>query len=99
MRKGRSVQNSNSSRAFYLANLCAEDALMKLKDNLDYLGNESLIIDDDSCEILQVEGSGNSDRVVKTTGTVYNQIRKIKIEIAQVNPKMEITSWREVIDF
>jgi len=90
---------SQSAEAFYLANLCAEDALMKLKDDLKYPGNETLIMGEGSCDILDVKGGGNQNRVVKTTGTIYNQTRKIKIEIKQVNPKMEISSWQEVIDF
>ena len=96
---GMGLQKSQSSEAFYLAILCAEDALMSLKENLDYYGEETLTIGQGNCTILQVKGSGNKDRVVETTGTIYNQTRKIKIEIGRVDPKMEIDSWREVVDF
>jgi len=33
-----SLQINQSSQAFYLANLCAEEALMKLKENINYPG-------------------------------------------------------------
>ena len=93
------LQKNQSSRSFYLAVLCAEDALMKLRDNLEYPGNEVLVIGDGTCNILPVEGSGNQNRVIKTTGTIFNQTRKIKIQINKVNPKMRINSWQEVVDF
>ena len=96
---GMGLQKSQSSEVFYLATLCAEDALMKLKDDLNYSGNETLTFDEGSCDILSLEGSGNQDRTIKTTGAAYNQTRKIKIEIAQVNPIMEINTWQEVVSF
>jgi hypothetical protein len=88
-----------SSKAFYLAMLCAEDSLMKLKEDINYSGNETLSIEGGECSILPIEGSGNFNRIIKTTGVFFNQIRKIKIEINRVNPKMEIRSWEEVSNF
>ena len=93
------LKQNQSTRAFYLAMLCAEDALMKLKNNLAYQGNETISIEEGECSILPVEGSGNFDRIIKTTGTVHSYTRKIKIEVSQVNPKMVIKSWQEVSDF
>jgi len=93
------LAKNQSSKAFYLVTLCTEDALMKLKDDLNYQGNETLTFDEGSCDILPLEGNGNQDRVIKTIGTAYNQTRKIKIEINRVNPKMEISSWQEVVSF
>ena len=93
------LQKNQSARAFYLATLCAEDALMKLKDDLDYSGDETLIVDEGSCAILPIEGNGNQDRVVKVSGIIYNQTRRIRIEITKVNPLMEISSWQEVVSF
>lgn len=94
------LQKSHSSKAFYLAILCAEDSLMKLKDDLNYSGSETIIINDQgSCEILPLEGSGNNDRVIKTSGVSHGQTRKIRIDITEVNPSMEIESWQEVTSF
>ena len=93
------LKQSLSSRAFYLANLCAEDALVKLKQDLGYSGNETLDIDGDSCTILPIEGNGNIDRTVKTKGEVLGQVRKIKVEIDRVNPQMQIRSWLETTEF
>lgn len=93
------LQENQAWEAFYLATACAEDALMKLKDNLKYGGNETLTFDNGTCTILSLEGSANKDRIIKVASTAYNQTRKIKIEINKVNPDMEIKSWQQVVDF
>ena len=94
------LQKSHSSKAFYLATLCAEDALMKLKDDLNYSGGETWTIDDQgTCDIFPLEGSGNKDRIIKTSGTSHDQTRKIKINIIEVNPLMKIEAWQEVTSF
>lgn len=89
------LQKSQSSQAFYLANLCAEDALMKLKNDSNYLGNETIIAENGSCQILPIEGNWT----VKVSGTVSNQIKKMEIIISQVNPEIIIESWQEVAGF
>jgi len=93
------LQKNQSSESYYLAMACAEEALMKLKEDLGYRGDETLNIDGASCNILRVEGSGNKDRIIKTRSNAHNQTKKIKIEINRVNPEMEIKSWQEVADF
>ena len=94
-----SLQENQSWQSFYLATACAEHALMELKDNLKYTGNETLIFDNGTCDILPVEGKGSKNRVIKVLGNAYNQTRKIKIEINKVNPRMEIKSWTNITDF
>ena len=89
------LKKSQSSQAYFLANLCAEEALMKLKENLNYPGNETISIEESSCQILPIEGRW----VVKVIGDWKSQIKKMKIVISQVNPKIIISSWQEVADF
>jgi len=88
------LKKFQSSQASYLANLCAEEALMKLKENINYSGNESIEIEG-GCQILPIEGKW----IVKTISNFQNQVKKIKIVVSQVNPKMIISSWQEVADF
>ena len=90
-----SLQKSQSSQAYYLANLCAEDALMKLKIDPNYSGNETINIGNGSCQILSIEGNWT----IKVSGNFYNQIKKIKIIVSQINPEMVIDSWQEVAEF
>jgi hypothetical protein len=89
LKKGQSLQS------FYLANLCAENALMKLKENINYSGNETIEIEGGNCQILPIEGKWT----IKTISNFQNQVKKIKIIVSQVNPKMIISSWQEVADF
>jgi hypothetical protein len=89
------LRKSQSSQAYFLANLCAEDALMKLKEDINYSGNETIEIEGGSCQILPIEGKWT----IKTISNFQNQVKKIKIMVSQVNPKMIISSWQEVADF
>jgi predicted chitinase len=93
------LQENQASEALYLSTACAEEALMKLKENINYSGNETLTFERGSCLILPIEGTGNTNRIVKTTATTSNQTRKIKIEINRINPDMEISLWQEVTNF
>ena len=89
------LRKSLSSQAYYLANLCAEDALMKLKEDINYSGNETIGIGGGSCQILPIEGNWT----IKTISNFQNQVKKIKIIVSQANPQMLISSWQEVSEF
>jgi len=102
----RSVGESNmslgeqeSNRARALANLCAEQALMKLESFLNYSGDESIIIGSESCYILAVGGTGNLNRTVQASSTVSNYTKKVQVVITQISPVMQLSSWEEVADF
>lgn len=84
-----------SDQSYYMANLCAEEALMNLKDDTSYSGNEEINIGNGSCTILPIEGNWT----IKTIGTYQNQIKKVKIVATNINPKIAIDSWEEVADF
>jgi hypothetical protein len=84
-----------SSRAFYLANLCAEEALMKLKENIYYSGGETISLNEGSCEILPIKGNWT----IKTIGNFKNHTKRVKIIVNQVNPEISIQFWQEVPDF
>lgn len=88
-------QRSRSSETYYLANLCAEDALMKLKENSSYSGDETINIGNGSCTILPVEGNWT----VKISASSDNQVKKMRLIISQIQPQMIIDSWEEVADF
>ncbi len=85
----------HSSKAFYLANLCAEQALMNLKENVNYSGNETISIEEGSCQILPIEGKWT----IKVIGNFKNNKKKIKIIVNKVNPEIEIQLWQEISDF
>lgn len=93
------LEKNQAKESYYLAQACAEEALMKLKEDVGYRGNEVLNIDGHTCNILNVEGRGNKDRVVKTSSNAYNQVKKIKITIKEVNPLLDFKSWLQVAEF
>jgi len=94
-----SLGEQEAHRALALVNLCGELALMKIESVFNYSGNESIIIGEESCDVLQIEGSGNTDRTIKVQSTVSGYTKKVKIEISQISPAMYISSWEEVQDF
>lgn len=89
------LQKSQSSQAYYLANLCAEEALMTLKESGNYSEPVTITLENGSCTIFPIAGTGT----LKVSGTAANQIKKMKIVIGQINPEMVIESWQEVADF
>ncbi|MBI4138535.1 hypothetical protein HY479_00085 [Candidatus Uhrbacteria bacterium] len=92
------VASDTRDRAASAAQACAEMALIRLKDNDLYSGNEILDVNGDTCAILPITGSGSS-RTVQTTSTVSGYSRKIRIQITTINPTMQIGSWEDVADF
>jgi hypothetical protein len=86
-----------SLRAELLADSCAEEALLRLRANLAYAGNEIIIVSGGStCTILPLSGTGNTDRTITTRATESNYTRFVRVEVAQVNPSLVITSWTTV---
>lgn len=89
------LKKTQSSQAYYLANLCAEQALIRLKEDINYPGGEIIEAVGGSCQIFPIEGNWT----VKISSDFQNQTKKIKIVVDQVNPEMAISSWQEVPDF
>lgn len=88
-----------SARAAALSEACAENAVLRLKNNLSYSGNENIIIETGaSCDILPLEGVGNTNRTIKTQSTVNGYKRKTRAVLVSVIP-LKIGEWRSVGDF
>ncbi len=93
------LQERQSWESFYLSSACVEEALMRLKEDLEYSGGDILTLSNGTCEILPLIGTGNEDRIIKVVAEVNNQVRKFKVEINRVNPETNINSWSEVANF
>lgn len=89
------LEQSNQAKA--LANACAEEALLKLKQNISYTGNETIALAQGSCQIQDMKGAG-PNRIIKTTGTIGTIIRKVEVKV-KISPSFTLTSWLEVADF
>jgi len=94
-----STGNSAKHKARILARSCAEHALVELQRTLNYSGNESLTIDGESCDILSISGTGNTNRVIQAKSEVFGYIQKLEIMVSEVSPDVTITSWDEVTSF
>ena len=95
--------HSQSSASYYLANACAEEALLNLKNNPSYQPSqphETLNFTDGSCRILYpIQGNGNRYRIIDVSGEIANKIRKLKIKVLEISPNTIIRSWQEVAEF
>lgn len=94
-----SLLYSNYLESESLASACAEDALIKIKNNQAYGGNETLNLGHGQCQIYPVENLGGESRIIKATGNVNGATKKIKIQISRIDPTIIFTSWQEVADF
>lgn len=96
-RTSLAFQQSNQAKA--LANACTERALNNLRLSLTYAGGETLNFGQGFCQVVGVLGSGNANRTIEAIGNVENMIRKVKVVLAEVRPRILIVSWQEVADF
>jgi hypothetical protein len=88
-----------SDKAQILAESCVEYALTELQRSVSYSGSESIQIGDDSCDILSVGGTGNSDRLIQTQSTVLGYTYRLEVLVALIDPAVVITSFEPVINF
>lgn len=79
----------------YLAETCVEVALNRLKINLTYSGNETIVTTFGDCQISTLTGSGNTNRSFTTTATSNNTTRSFNITVSQVNPDLILTQYLE----
>lgn len=99
MNNKNGLVSEDLSAATELANACAEKALMDLKENPAYGGNETITLGTGNCQVLAIDSLGGDNRQIKVVGNVNDRLRKIKINISSINPIMTVTSWLEVADF
>jgi len=88
-----SFTESESSKAFYFADACIEEALMRLKRDHNYKGG-SLNVDNIYC-IITVTANGNQ-RTIISKGTMGNKVKKIEMIVNFVGRKIEVVSWKEL---
>lgn len=97
-----SIANTRSSFAMIqsgqargLVNACAEEALQQIRNFLPYSGSGTLALGQGSCNYSVVKGSGQN-RTVTANGYVGSMVRKVSINVTQINPQIIISSWQEM---
>lgn len=91
------VSQEDFVAAKYLAEGCAEAALMDINQNASYAGNETLTIGAGSCTIEPVSRSG-STYTIETQATVHASVYRLVVQANGTNPPV-VTSWRRVTAF
>ncbi len=96
-----SLSLDQSARAQALADACSEKALDAIRQDENYLGNETVTLGTGTCNIFATVKAG-SQYTVTAVGTVKTVIRKDKIVANRLTvpaPVMQLVSWQEVADF
>jgi hypothetical protein len=94
---------NRSDQAKGLADGCAERGLEAIRDNNNYTGTTNLALGQGNCSYT-VSGTNpnktiNATGTVGTAGTTGYTVRKVKVIINQIKPKINVSSWQEVADF
>lgn len=79
-----------------LAESCADIALLKFKLDDTYIGNEIVVIGNNSCSILPIETIGGQ-KIFKTQATINNTSAHFKAVLDY--PANTLASWEEVTGF
>ena len=88
---------TNSFRTKFLADACAEEALQQIRDNTNFSGTNVIMLGGGSCS-YSVTNTGVSTRTIKATSTISNEVKKVRILLGALNPKIVISTWSEVAD-
>ncbi len=86
--RGSAIQARSSAYA------CANIAMLRIKKNRSYTGNENISVDKVVCTIPAVV-INSSARTVYAQATVNNMTSRIKVEIADVD-QLFVSSWTEI---
>ena len=84
-----------SAKAKSLANLCAEASLQEIRNSTAFIGTNIISVGSDSCTYTVID-NGAENRTININSSVGTIVRKILINIDQINPSINITSWKEV---
>lgn len=92
------LADQQSMQALGYADACAEEALQQIRESTSFNGSGSLSFPLGSCSYT-VTRDGGQNRTIEAEGTVDAVIRRVLVEVNQINPTIEITQWREVANF
>lgn len=95
-RSSLSLQQSKQAGA--LADACVEEALQQIRFSTSYSGTATLSFGTSSCTYLVTVGGGEN-RNIESTGTVGAVVRRVEVDLSQINPKIVVSSWQEVASF
>lgn len=92
VQSSRFTKQNNQARALVYA--CGEVALERLRQDIGYVGVDTVTLDGNTCEYTVTNTSGDTRKIL-ITGSVKSITQKLEINIDAFNP-LSIASWQEI---
>ena len=90
-----SIEITQSLQSQASANACTEEALEKIRENTAFTGSGTLNFAQGSCFYQVTSGVGQA-RTINASSTPLTIVRKVRVNLDTITPKIHITSWKEV---
>jgi hypothetical protein len=87
---------NQSDQAMTLADACAERGLESIRENPDVSGTTNLSLGQGVCAYTIILGAGEA-RTISASGTSGTAVRKVRVIIDKIKPKINTVSWQEII--
>ena len=92
----RSLGIETNFTARSLSEACVETALMKLRADDAYTGNENIPIGSSSCTIRPIQAGPPT--IIQTEATSNGFVYRLQVELASTSD-LSITKWQRVVSF
>jgi hypothetical protein len=81
-----------------LAEACADTAILKLAEDPNYGGGETVAVGSNNCKIISVDTSG-VQKIIKTQANFKNYFTNLEITVTPAISDIIVNSWEEVPNF
>jgi hypothetical protein len=78
---------------------CVEYALFKTRESFNYAGGESILVGEETCTILPIEGVLESSRTIQTVSTVSGHTYRNEVIIEASSLEILVSSSKTVPNF
>jgi len=95
------LESEQKEISAYLAESCVNTAILKISQNEDYTGGETILIGGHNCKIVNVDKSGsfNEKRIIQTQGSMGAAFTNLQVQIDYDElPTVDIESWVELAE-
>lgn len=77
------------------AESCAEYALLKIRDNNEYLGGEQVVLMDGTCVVESVASGENGSKDIYANASMGDYERRVYVT-ASTSPIFKVVGWRDI---
>lgn len=85
---------SLGSSAYAIASSGAENAILQLLRNSNYVGESNLSVGDGSVTIIVT--TNGTTKTILSTATVNNVVRSVSVDASLINGQLNVLSWQEI---